>query len=351
MENEELKQLANTLLKGGLAINENEAMRIAKEMYETSNKVIAQQNVKKEQKEENEMYIPPMPEIKQENKVDVDKYIEQNIKKEEPEPIQEIKKEEPKIESKSNWSEKATNTITSNNEILKTIEEIGKKEYKDPNDNFGKNIGPENYSKIENFYAAPKKDENWLPSKPREQAPMNQETKPEEPKQFNRSNFVETEKPKQISPEEYSAMRVQNEMSLSQQYDEEEKRLKAEEEQLKAEIKQEEEQLKAEENKSEEKYSDEEIKQEGNNNLNDDLHIELNTSEVNNQEKEEENDFLKVKQEETKPEENINTNQENQAKPEETKPEEKKKSSWTEDELKLKEQVDLSKVFNFSNRG
>jgi len=380
MDNEEVVQLAETLMKGGLVLNKNEALRMAREMVETTGKVIKQQNVRRTEQNDGRRLPPIMKDLPKE---------EISVPKIQP-------KEDPVVQTQpkeDNWTQRATNQITSNNEILKTLDEIGKKKLSDPNDSLnGAKSDPANYNKIENFNAPPKQSD-WLPSGNRFQQNGNleqnrekmlrdaenrmQNTESRFPQSENRirqpeNRMQNTENrvpqpefnipPPGPSPEDYTSMNMSGSLNDMMAEEEQHERNVAIEQAKENEPK-----FEAPEPPKMDELLDvpmDEIEEKPQ--FNEDSQFESPSQEnvptdapVENQD-----EFLSLKNDDF----NINVNsgenpplEENKAEiqPEISKEEEKpveevkepeKKSKWTPEEEKLRDQVDLSKVFNFSNR-
>lgn len=365
MNQKELTDLTDTLLKSGLANSKSEATRMALKMIETSEKV--QQDSEKMQKElPSTQILPEEPvEMTQESVEDLD------------EDVPEIK------ESKNDWSQVASNQITSNNEIMKTLETIGRKENTDPNQNLiNTQNAPKRYENIQNLYSQKKESGNWLPSKPRQEvkytgnnnpsenfssapveAPKNESefTKPVEsvkvsepepiPEPAPQQSFQNMQQKPAMTPEEYSATRMQG--SLNEMIQEEEKEREAE---LQYQQPSQEPPMPVEPKvdipiiqepvREHVQFAPEEPKR--------DIPQEPEQTytpqkqEVENLvPKEPESDFLQIKDDPLPEPENPSAPE--PVASEEPKKEEKK-GRWTEAEEKLRDEVDLSKVFNFGNR-
>lgn len=403
MTTKELDDLIATLMKSGLANSKSEASEMAKKMIDTSQKV----------QKDTERRIH-----EQGKGINVEHFEE---KKEEPiqEEIQEVAVEEPLTSQE--WTEKATREIISNNDIMKTLDKIGRQEVKDPNQNLTNTEKTANrYEKIENLYAEKKESGNWLPSTPRAEVKygsngvntsFNQEPV-EEKKEIQQESFtqepevqqkpilepqnaemdntenenmtsemqtenpisesintetesqnVETEEPNtesqnvktesqnaesQISPEDYTAMRMQG--SLNDLMTEHQEVPETENSTQTVESEQEpvQEDFTKEPEVQQESIPNEPIKeniQQEYRNVEskpkEDANLDIN---VTTSEEENPSEFLQMKDQFAPPKE---PEEEIEEKPKE----EEKKGRWTEEEEKLKEQVDLSKVFNFGNRG
>lgn len=397
MTTKELDDLIATLMKSGLANSKSEATEMAKKMIDTSQKV----------QKDTERRIH-----EQGKGINVNHFEE---KKEEPiqEEIQEVAVEEPLTSQE--WTEKATKEIISNNDIMKTLDKIGRQEVKDPNQNLTNTEKTANrYEKIENLYAEKKESGNWLPSTPRaeikygnnnvnasfnqepveEKREMQQESFTQDPEvqqkpilepqnaeidnteNENMTSEMQTENPisesintetesqtaetesqtaeSQISPEDYTAMRMQGSlndlMSENQEVPKTEnstQTVESEQEKVQEDFTKEPEvqQESIPNEPVQENIPEKENIQQEYRNVESEPKVDANLDiNVTTSEEEKSSEFLQMKDQFTPPKE---PEEEIEEKPKE----EEKKGRWTEEEEKLKEQVDLSKVFNFGNRG
>lgn len=419
MNQKELDDLIDTLLKSGLVNNKNEAKKMATSMIETSDKVQKEAN----EKQKESTYNPRMQEKLTEENLNLNQNLNSEADEEAVVPLAEDKKL-----NDSTWTENTSNKIISNNEIMKTLETIGRQPPKDPNENLTNTEKVVNrYEKIENLYKEKKESGDWLPANPRSNIKYTGNINPTE--NFGGNNIVENkqeplnEKPEQeikepireedvsnntsnnypnnnyskpsenkISPEEYTAMRMSGSLSdLIKQQEVEEKPIEThtQNDDVESLFAQDVEDIKpvVEEkdtsvisnqphediNEVREKILEQEVQQNHYQQPKEEQvqqpivekPVENNNADLFQEEKpmqyqqpEEKKENLDVTVTESEPEENnseflqVKDDIVAPEKPEEEKKEEeKKKGRWTEDELKLKDQIDLSKVFNFGNRG
>jgi hypothetical protein len=298
MESQEFKILYETLLKSGMAHSENEAKEMAAEMLKVADQV--RQNIPRVPQEvrgefkEVDVQMPPIP--KMDRGMEIPKEIIENVVNE---------------KSRNNWSNQATNKIVSNNEIMKTIEEIGRGKPSDPNANLINHTTPQAYmvkkgGEVQNLTAKPKTGTNWLPSTNRFEERNKDINKMNESIQPIDVMTPTPDKPK-MSPEEYSAKNMNGNVSSFSLPSQPIKRTLP---------------------------------------SNDDL---------NKNAPRDRNDFAQFKEEnkdhikDVQPENDFSIDTEEETK-ELPKTEERKKGTMTEAEKKLASDVDLSKVFNFGAR-
>jgi len=304
--NDEINQLAETLIKGGLINNKTEAVRMAKEMISTSGKIIQEQSRGEYRGQTiNDMKIPPITE-----KISPMREEKSFASEERP-------KSPTNFNNTTNWTQEASKSILSNNEILKTINDIGRGTGdRDPNSNLTNMEKRPGFSKIENLYAEPSKGTNWLPAGKRDAPDPNfgnmEDKKPVQSSNNSNLNF-NINSAKTMTPEEYAARNMSG--NLGDMMDKEEA----------IELKE---------------KRDVAIQQIHEHDKKEDF-LTLKNNDVPQTNKHE--DFT-VDVSET-------IQQKEEVKPvEEKKPEQKKQPTVTEADKKLQADVDLSKIFNFGKR-